>query len=237
MALFENKACSKADGGAVNIGRRDAPWMGGMYAHFSTYMHLSGQVANWRLFAFGCLAVAAIAMGGVVYIGAQSKFVPLLVEVDKLGRTVAVRALTGTDAITDSSRIVYAELFELIENLRTVTTDREANNRNLNRGFSRLTGAAANYVRTELRKAPPNEVGATKTVQVKVKTALRLSEKSWQVEWEEISYDLKGDQMGYPEKWKATLQYELSPGGEEESIRKNPIGFVVPELNWAKVIL
>lgn len=216
---------------------RDAPWVMAGMAHDDTYMRLAAQVVNWRRFGFGCLVLAVIAVGGAIYIGAQSKYVPFVLEVDKLGRTLAVRALTGGEATTDPTRMVYAELFELIENLRTVTTDREANNRNLNKGFARLTGAGATYVRAELRKAPPNDVGGTKTVQVHVKTALKLTEKSWQVEWEEVSRNLQGEQIANPEKWKATVQYELQPGGTEESIRKNPIGFTVQELHWAKVIL
>lgn len=179
--------------------------------------------------------ITAIAIGGVIYIGAQSKYVPLLVEVDKLGRTVAVRALSGDDAITDSSRMVYREMFDLVENLRTVTTDRTANNDRLSKGFSRLEGAARMYVRTELRKAPANDVGATKTVQVKVKTALKLTGKSWQIEWEELSYNLAGEYLGV-ELWRATLQYELKPSSDEVSIRTNPIGYMVPELSWQKVI-
>lgn len=213
----------------------DAPWVRAGMAYEDTFLRLAAQVANWRLFAFFCAFIAAGAVGGVIYIGSQSKYVPMLVEVDKLGRTLAVRALTGDDAVTDSKRLIYRELFELVEHLRTVTTDVAANNTNLEKGFSRLTGAATGYVRTELRKAPPNEVGATKTVQVQVKTALKLSDNTWQVEWEEHSLDLKGDEIGV-EKWKATVGYKLSPPETEEGIRKNPIGFLVPELSWMKVI-
>ena len=227
----------EAEGNTAARTRRDAPWLRGQDAFEDTYLRLAAQVVNWRRMAFGCLMLAVIAVCWVGYIGAQSKFKPFTVEVDKLGRTIAVRALDGDGATSDPSRTVYAEMFELIENLRTVTTDREANNRNLNKAFSRLVGAAANYARTELRKAPPNEVGASKTVQVRVKTALPISAKSWQVEWEETSFNLQGEPIGPPEKWKATLQYELRPSDSEEGIRKNPIGFTVPELNWAKVIL
>ena len=225
------------ESGKQKLSGRDAPWVLASNAHDDTYMRLCAQVVNWRRMAFCGIGIAFAAVAGIAYIGAQSKFTPMVIEVDKLGRTVAVRALTGDDATTDGSRMVYAEMFELIENLRTVTTDRAANKRNLDRGFSRLTGAATAYARTELRKAPPNEVGTTKTVQVQVKTALKLTEKSWQIEWEETSYSLQGIRIAAPENWKATVQYELAPAGDEESIRKNPIGFTVSELNWTKVIL
>lgn len=231
---FVKKTLTSADEGA-SADAAEAAWVRAEMAYDDRYLRMAAQVKNWRLFAFGSLAIAVLAVGGVIYIGAQSKFLPMLVEVDKLGRTIAVRALTGNDAVIDASRTVYREMFDLIENLRTVTTDKNANNDHLDKGFSRLDGAARVYVRTELKKAPPNEVGATKTVQVKVTTALKLTEKTWQMEWEEYSFGLNGESMGV-EKWKATLQYSLQPSGTEEGIRKNPIGYTVTELNWMKVI-
>ena len=224
------KKMNKDNGGGV-----DTPWLRAGMAYEDTFLRLAAQVANWRMFAFFSLFIAVMAVGGVIYIGSKSKFIPVLVEVDKLGRTLVVRELSGEDAITDSKRHVYREMFELIEHLRTVTTDVAANNSNLEKGFSRLTGAATGYVRTELRKAPPNEVGATKTVQVQVKTVLRISDNTQQVEWEEHSINFKGEETGV-EKWKATVVYKLAPPEAEEGIRINPIGFFVTDLNWMKVI-
>ena len=243
MGIFKKKADKEkaglpVAGGEVSKGRDnspDAPWVRAGLQHNDTFLRLAAQVKNWRIFAFCSMGVAAISVMGMAYVGSQSKFIPMLVEVDKLGHTLAVRAVTGDAAVTDSSRLVYREMFDLIENLRTVTTDRQANNSRLTKGFSRLGDGAHNYVRTELKKAPPNEVGTTKTIQVKVKTALKLAGKSWQVDWEEHAHALNGDLLGV-ENWRATLQYELQPSGEEEQIRTNPIGFVVPEISWQKVI-
>lgn len=214
---------------------QDAPWVLAGNQHNDTFLRLAAQAANWRMFAFFAIGIAMLAVGGLTYIGSQSKFVPMLVEVDKLGQTLAVRALTGNDAVTDSSRIVYREMFDLVENLRTVTTDRLANNDRITKGFTRLSGAARKYVQTELRKAPPNDIGATKSVQVQVKTALKMAGKSWQIDWEEHSFTLGGDPIGV-ELWRATLQYDLEPSADEKVIRVNPIGFMVSEISWQKVI-
>lgn len=215
----------------------DAPWSRAGKEFEDRTLRQQAQVRNWRMFAFLCLAVATFAVGGMAYIGSQSKFVPFLVEVDKLGRTLAVRTVGDKDSLADPAKLQYRELFELIENLRTVTTDIAANNKHIDDGFSRLRGAAANYVRTELRKAPPNEVGTTKTVQVKVKTAFPISGQSntWQIEWEEHSYDLNGDPM-MMERWKASVNFDMQPSEDEDVFRKNPMGFFVDNLNWAKVI-
>lgn len=212
----------------------DAPWVRAQLFHDDRYLRQALQTKNWQR-AFAWMAViAALSVSGSIYLAGRSRFIPMVVEVDKLGQTLAVRALTGDDAVTDSNRLVYREMFDLIENLRTVSTDRFANNGRLSAGLSRLTGSANNYVKTELRKAPPNEVGTTKAVQIKVRSALKLTGRSWQIDWEERSLGLNGDDIGV-EVWRATLQYTLEPAANAEAIRRNPIGFTVSELSWQKV--
>jgi type IV secretion system protein VirB5 len=187
------------------------------------------------MFAFFCLVLSFSAIGGMAYVGSKSKFVPMVVEVDRLGQAVAVKALNGDEAIADPKRHAYAEMFELIENLRTVTTDRKANNSLIEKGFSRLTGSARTYARDELRKNPPNDVGASKTVQPIVRTALPLGGKTWQIDWEERSFNLQGEDMG-TEYWRATVQYTMNPSEDEKVFRRNPAGFYVSEMSWQKII-
>lgn len=237
MFKFKTKkspAPTTAEPTAPSVGE-DTPWARAERAHEDRTMRSQAQTANWRLYAFISNGITCLAVAGLVWTGSQSKFIPMVFEVDKLSQTVAVKALHGDEAVTDVNRLVYREMFDLIENLRSVTTDRQANNARLAKGFSRLSGAAEKYVRTELRKAPPNEVGATKTVQVIVRSALKLTGKSWQVDWEEHSFNLAGEEIGV-EKWRATLQYALNPSAEEKLFRSNPIGFDVPELSWQKVV-
>ncbi len=213
----------------------ETPWAMAARRHEDRTIRLQAQVKNWRLFAFCSLGVAALAVSGLTWIGAKSKFIPMVFEVDKLSQVVAVKALDGDEAVADVNRLIYREMFDLIENLRTVSTDRQVNDERIIKGFSRREGAARDYVRTELRKAPPNEVGATKSVQVVVRSALKLSDKSWQVDWEEQSYNLSGGKMGPPEFWRATVQYKLVPSSDEKIFRRNPSGFQVPDISWQAI--
>ena len=212
----------------------DSPWTKANYAYNDRVLRMGAQVANWRKATLLSNVITLIAVIGLIYVAQQPKFIPMTVEVDKLGQTLAVKALHGDEAVTDKNRLVYREMFDLLTNLRSVTTDRQANNDRLTQGFKRLDGAAKKYVREELRKAPPNVVGATKTVQVLVRSALPLTGKSWQVDWEEHSFTLGGEALGV-ERWRSTLQYELKPTGDEKSIRANPIGFTVNEMSWQKI--
>lgn len=225
----EQSAATPGDAGA------DAVWLNAQKAYDNTNLRLVAHAKNWRL-AFACaMGIAAICAAGMVYIGSKSKFIPMVLEVDKLGQVIAVKALTGDDAVVDASRSVYREVFDLIEDVRTVSTDRQDNQRRIDRAFQRLTGAGKEYVKSELMKALPNEVGTKKTIQVVVKSALKLTDKSWQVDWEEHSRNLAGEYLGV-EKWRAVLQYELHPGSDSASIRQNPIGFEVPQISWQQVI-
>ena len=48
------------------------------------------QAKNWRFMAFGCLALALLMAGGLVWRSAQSIVTPYVVEVDKTGEVRAV---------------------------------------------------------------------------------------------------------------------------------------------------
>ncbi len=215
---------------------KESPWFRSGMAFFDIFEHMRLQVKNWQRQSLLSWALSVIAVCAMAYLGAQPKIKPYVVEIDKLGRVRAVRALEENDTRLDPERIITAELQETIVNLRTVTTDREANNRNVSRGLSRLEDAAYTYARTELRKAPPNAVGGTKTVMVRTDPPLKISPNTWQVEWEETSISLTGEQMGLPERWKAVMQIKIRPNlDDEEEFAKNPYGFKGYQLNWTKL--
>ena len=48
------------------------------------------QAKNWRLMAFGCLSLALLMAGGLVWRSAQSIVTPYVVEVDSAGQVRAV---------------------------------------------------------------------------------------------------------------------------------------------------
>lgn len=212
----------------------DAAWYQAQKAHDDRYFRSSAMIANQQRVIALLLVCLILAIAGIAWIGSKSKFIPVVVEVDKLGQTLVVQSLTGEDAVKDTAKLVYREMADLIENLRTVSSDVAANNLRLVKGFDRLDDPSGNYVRTELRKAPPNEVGQKKTVQVLVQSVLRLTDESYQIDWDEKSMPRNGDPAQI-EKWRATVRYKLLPPLDEAGIRMNPIGFTVVGIQWQKI--
>src|SRR5580658_1436408 len=43
------------------------------------------QARNWRLANFACLFLVLLSLAGIVYLGAQPKAVPHIIEIDSLG--------------------------------------------------------------------------------------------------------------------------------------------------------
>jgi len=90
--------------------------------HWNAHVGAALSAARvWQLVAVAALLIAVIAVGGAIYVGAQSKFVPYVVEVDKLGQVQAVKI--ADSASTADERIIHASLASWIASARMVTPD------------------------------------------------------------------------------------------------------------------
>src|ERR1700739_1540306 len=74
-----------------------------------------------QLLVIASLLIALAAVGGIIYVGSQSKYVPYVIEVDRLGEAVAVAP--AQIAGPADPRVVRAQLAAFIANARLVTPD------------------------------------------------------------------------------------------------------------------
>ena len=86
--------------------------------------HVGSVVSSrmaWQIIGILSLLIALVSVAGVVYIGSQSKFVPYIIEVDKLGQAVAVQP--AQTASPTNERVIHAYLAAFISDARQVTPD------------------------------------------------------------------------------------------------------------------
>jgi hypothetical protein len=77
---------------------------------------------NWQITA-GMMAITLVLAFGMVWVSTRSKFVPYVVEVDKLGYAIgAPSALTENTTRISTDRMVRYELAAFIRNAREVIT-------------------------------------------------------------------------------------------------------------------
>src|SRR5574337_879215 len=86
--------------------------------------HVGSVVSSrqtWQVIGILSLLIALASVGGVIHIGSQSKYIPYVIEVDKLGQTIAVGPVQAAGRA--DQRVVHASVSEFVSDARYVTPD------------------------------------------------------------------------------------------------------------------
>lgn len=191
------------------------------------------QAQHWRLMAIISGTIALIAVTGVAYIGAQSKIVPYVVEVDKFG-TVAAVARAEQPAEVDQ-RVIKAYLARFVTDWRAVTIDRQAQKGAIDRVYAMLPSGsvALSKLNDYFRANNPFVVSSKRSVGVAVTNLLPISERTWQVEWQEVTRDPRGEIQGNV-RMKASILIGITPPLDETLMLINPLGVYITDVNWSR---
>jgi type IV secretion system protein VirB5 len=191
------------------------------------------QARNWRLATLSISIIAFIMALGLSISVTQNKIVPYIIEVDKLGKVAAVAP--AIEYKQPDIRMIKSELAAFIEDVRSVSADNIVQKKALERIYAYLPkgSSASTYVQEYINAHNPFTVAQTSTKAVTINSVLQLSEKSWQIEWQEIARDLQGNLISNT-KWKAALLVEFNPPTKEEAILANPLGLFITQLSWTQ---
>jgi len=188
------------------------------------------QAKNWRLMAFGCLALSTGLAGSLVWQSTQGTITPWVVEVDRLGQAQRV-APANTDYQPTDPQIAY-HLARFIEDIRGLPADAIVLRQNWLRAYDFTTdrGAAAlnDYARTN---DPFARLGKVQ-VSVEVSSVIRASTESFRVAWVQRAYD--NGSLSSTERWTAILSVVIETPRDADRLRKNPLGVYVHAINWSK---
>jgi len=186
---------------------------------------------SWRLAAFGSLIVAAIAVLGAVYIGAQPKIKPYVIALDKLGDPVAFAQPAAGRPIEE--RILEAQVASWVWNARTVLSDASAQKTLLRKVYA-MTGAdVAGYLNHYYAQHSPF---GDSSVAVTITSVLPTSHDTWQVSWDE-----QKSENGQPQPaahWKAqvTTGIDAKLAQNPRVLLDNPLGIFVRGIAWTRVV-
>lgn len=215
------------------MAERPHPFLDGRREWNERFGDYIAQARSWRYTAFVTLLVCFALALGVIWQMTQSKIVPYIVEVDSLGRPLAM-ARADQPAPADQ-RIIRAQLASFVADTRSVIADGAAMKQSLERAYALVpNGAPAfTYLNEFYQRKSPFERAQTETVQVDIRSTLPVSEKTWQVEWTETARNLQG-QLIARTNWQAMLTIHLDPPETDAEILRNPIGLYVMNLSWTQ---
>lgn len=188
------------------------------------------QARNWRLMAFGGLALTTAMSAALVWQSLQSKVVPYVVAVDRLGETRAVSQAERDYQPTDAQ--VAWHLARFIEHVRSVSLDPVLMRRDWLSAYDFVTRRGAQFLGDYARAADPFGAVGEKTVSVQVTSVVRASDRSFQVKWTETHFE-RGARTG-TSNWTGILTVVRRAPTSAETLRRNPLGIYIDAIDWSR---
>ena len=233
-------AGTMADG--RRAGESDNPYLS---ARRTWNEHVGDQVASrqtWQMLGLLSLLIALAGVGGMIHIGSQSKFIPYVVEVDKLGQTVAVAPLDRAQGV--DQRVIHAAMAAFVQSARMVTPDVALQRKAIFGIYAMLSpddpaAAKMNEFLNGRPESNPFKRAEKETVSTEIISVIAQTGETWQVDWTETVRDRQGFVKIPPYRMRALVtMYVTDPAPEinEEQIRNNPMGIHVSDFAWSKQI-
>ena len=188
------------------------------------------QAKNWRLMAFGSLALSAALSAGLFWQSMNGSIVPWVVQVDRVGQAQAIAPATADYQPNDAQIAFYLARF--IEQVRGIPADAIIVRQNWLRAYDFTTQAGALALNDYARSNDPFAKVGKSQVAVEVSSVIRASPSSFRVAWIERRY--QDGSLASTERWSAILTVAVQPPRDADTLRKNPLGIYINAINWSK---
>jgi len=193
------------------------------------------QALNWRRVAFAMAGLLLVAIIGLIYLGAQPKVEPYLVQIDKIGAPTALgRVDRLAKDLGGSPASIRYHLRRFLEDTRTLSSDPAVLKERLLDSYKLVTPAAANQLNAWLEAHNPLTRRDSERISIEPAGILPLSASTWQADWTETVWD-DGGSVKSQSVWRATLRVTFRLPETEEEINSNPIGIFIDEFHWAEL--
>ncbi|HEY1077089.1 MAG TPA: conjugal transfer protein TrbF [Fontimonas sp.] len=188
------------------------------------------QATNWRLMAFGCLTLALLMAGGLIWRSSQSIVTPYVVEVDRSGQVRAVGEAATAYQPADAQ--VAHHLARFVTLVRSLSIDPVVVRRNWLDAYDYTTDRGAAVLNEYARANDPFARIGRESVTVQITSIVRASDSSFNVRWTEERF-VNGAPAGV-ERWTAVVSIVLQTPRTEQRLRANPLGIYVNGLSWTR---
>lgn len=188
------------------------------------------QARNWRLMAFGGTFLTIGLSSALVWQSMQSRVVPYVVEVDKLGQARGVTPAEAEYRPTDPQ--IAWHLGRFISHTRSRSLDAVLMRENWLSAYDFATERGALFLGEYARASNPFAEVGRRTVSVQVTSVVRSSDTSFRINWNEQAYE-RGSLAG-TSRWTAVVTIKVQPPRSAEVLRKNPLGLYIDAIDWSR---
>ena len=195
------------------------------------------QAKNWRLATVLTLVFVAMpCIAGMIYLGAQPKSVPHIIEVGRDGgATYRGEIGKSWERYKPSDPSIRYHLQRFIQDTRMISSDAGVIKSNWIDAFKLVSAKGANTLSAYVQKNDPFIRAAKERVGVDFLSIVRISENSWQVDWKESQWGVMGEPIGET-FWRGIYKVVIQQPKTEKQLEANPIGLFVDEFNVAQIM-
>jgi type IV secretory pathway TrbF-like protein len=188
------------------------------------------QAQSWRLMAFGGLFLTTGLSAALIWQSMQSRVVPYVVEVDRLGAVQAIAPAEEAYRPTDPQ--ISWHLGRFISDIRSRSLDAVLMRENWLSAYDFATERGALFLGEYARAANPFAEVGRRTVSVQINSVVRASDTSFRVGWTEREYE-RGS-LASTSRWTAMVTVKLRPPRSADVLRKNPLGLYIDAIDWSR---
>ncbi|MFT0549134.1 VirB8/TrbF family protein [Allopusillimonas ginsengisoli] len=209
----------------------ESPYLAGRREWMERYGSYVASANNWRIAALLALAIALVAVGGLVWLSGQQKVIPYAVQFDSHGEVM--RVARTSEASQPNNAQMVAALRNWVIGARTIYTDPQAMKALIDRTYAMTYPDSACYqtLATYHRDNNPYRRAAHETVEVTVNAVVPVSASTWQIEWTEATKQRSGKLID-TKQYQGSITTVLAPPTNEAQIMVNPLGVYAKECAW-----
>lgn len=190
------------------------------------------QAKNWRVVAFSSIAAAVVAIGGLIYQSSKSQVVPYVVQVNNDGIVQAVGPAKQVNYAPGQNEIKFF-LGQFISSVRSLPLDPVVAKNSWLKAYQYLRQQAANTLNEIAQKEQPFARLGQETVAVQIVNVNPMSKDTYQVRWNETSYNKEGITIS-TRSMTGIFSIEIQPPKDEKTLMTNPIGLYINQFSWSK---
>jgi type IV secretory pathway TrbF-like protein len=180
--------------------------------------------------AFGGLFLTAGLSAALVWQSLQSRVVPYVVEVDRLGEARSVAPATHIYDPTDPQ--IAWHLGRFISNVRSRSLDPVLMRENWLSAYDFAGERSARFLGEYARADNPFAEVGRRTVSVQVTSMVRASGDSFRVNWTESEYERGA--LTETSQWTAMVTVRIQTPRSADVLRRNPLGLYVEAIDWSR---
>jgi len=190
------------------------------------------QAKNWRIMAFGALALSGTLGIGLLYQSSRTRVEAFIAQVDPQGRIGGEVQLSDRGYTPTTAQVAF-HVAELVRKVRSRPADPVVLKQNWEEAYRYLAGDAVTTMSeygSHAGLSDPSKQDTT--IAVEVISVLQRSDASYQVRWRETHYD-HGSQSSVT-YWTGLFTTTIKPPATARAMFQNPLGVYVTSFTWSQ---